>query len=101
MKNLIKVFTVLVFLTASSLMANDGATLYKACAGCHGINGEKKALGKSEIISGWQVDKTIAALKGYQDGSYGKAMKGVMKGQVARLDDAKIETLAKHIATLK
>ena len=58
-------------------------------------------MGKSEIITGWQVDKTIAALRGYKDGSYGKAMKGVMKGQVSRLDDAKIEALAKHIAGLK
>ena len=30
---------------ASSLYASNGASFYKACAGCHGINGEKKAIG--------------------------------------------------------
>ena len=67
----------------------------------HGANGEKKALGKSQVISGWDTAKTIAALKGYQDGSYGGAMKGVMKGQVARLSDADIADLANQIAAMK
>ena len=38
-------------LTCSNLFATEGAVLYKKCAGCHGIKGEKKALGKSEVIS--------------------------------------------------
>ena len=96
----IKILAVLTVLGASSLFAS-GADLYKRCAGCHGINGEKKALGKSMAITGWEKDKTIAALKGYKDGRYGKAMKGVMKGQVASLSDKEIEALAQHIATLK
>ncbi len=81
--------------TAATLSAANWAT----CAGCHGANGEKKALGKSAIIKGWDEAKTIAALKGYKDGSYGGAMKGVMKGQVARLSDADIQELAKKIAS--
>ena len=101
MKRGIKLLVVLMFLGVSSLFANDGAAVYKSCVGCHGVNGEKKALGKSEIITGWKVDQTIAALKGYQDGTYGGAMKGVMKGQVSRLDDAKIKAVAEHISTLK
>ncbi len=95
-----KILAVLAVLGASSLFASD-ADLYKKCAGCHGINGEKKALGKSMVITGWEKDKTIAALKGYKDGSYGKAMKGIMKGQVVSLSDKEIEALAQHIQTLK
>ena len=96
-----KVLIAVGFLGLTSLFAADGASIYKKCAGCHGANGEKPALGKSEVITGWEASKTIAALNGYKDGTYGKAMKGVMKGQVARLDDAKIKLLADYISTLK
>ena len=81
-------------IAAASLMAAN----FGACAACHGATAEKAALGKSAVIKGWPVEKTVAALKGYKDGSYGGAMKGVMKGQVARLSDADMEDLAKQIA---
>ena len=81
-------------LAAATLMAAN----YAPCAGCHGAKGEKKALGKSAPITGWAKEKTIAALKGYKDGSYGGPMKGVMKGQVVRLSDADIEALADQIS---
>ena len=83
-------------IAAASLMAAS----FAPCAGCHGANGEKAALGKSQVIKGWPVEKTVAALKGYKDGSYGGAMKGVMKGRVARLSDADIEDLAAQISKL-
>ena len=101
MKGLLKITVLVAALGVSSLFANEGATLFKACVGCHGVNGEKQALGKSAAITGWEVDKTITALKGYKDGSYGGAMKGVMKGQVARLSDEQIKAVAEHIASLK
>lgn len=78
--------------------AVDTTKLYVACAGCHGVAGEKAALGKSQIIKGWSEEKTMQALKGYQDGSYGGAMKGLMKGQVDGKSDAELEALAKMIA---
>lgn len=83
---------------AAATAATLSAASLAACAGCHGANMEKAALGKSAIIAGWDEAKTIAALNGYKDGSYGGAMKGVMKGQVARLSDADIADLAKQIA---
>jgi len=81
-------------IAAASLMAAN----YAACAGCHGQKGEKKALGKSAAIQGWSVEKTVAAMNGYKDGSYGGPMKGVMKGQAARLSDADIKALAETIS---
>jgi len=81
-------------IAAASLMAAN----YAACAGCHGQKGEKKALGKSQIIKGWAVEKTVAALKGYKSDSYGGPMKGIMKGQVTRLSDADIQALAEKIS---
>ena len=83
----------------SSLLASSA--LYAAgtagCVGCHGANFEKAAMGKSKIVKDMSKEDIITSLKGYKDGSYGGAMKGLMKGQVASLDDAAIEAMAAEI----
>lgn len=76
----------------------SGALLYSKCAGCHGKNGEKAALGKSAVIANWSVSQVQDALNGYKDGSYGGAMKGMMVGQVKNLSEADITAIAEHIA---
>jgi len=63
-----------------------------ACKGCHGANFEKKALGKSKIVSDMTKDEVSAALVGYKAGTYGGPMKGIMKGQVARYSDADLKS---------
>ena len=82
-----------------SLLASSA--LYAAgtagCLGCHGANFEKVAMGKSKVVKDMSKADIVAALKGYKDGSYGGAMKGLMKGQVASLDDAAIEAMAASI----
>ena len=84
---------------ATTLMAADGATLFKKCAGCHGMHGEKKALGKSEVIKGWPKEKTVEALKGYKAGTRNvHGMGALMKGQVAALSDADMEAIAEYIS---
>jgi cytochrome c553 len=78
----------------------DGKSVYKACASCHGVTAQNKALNKSQIIQGWESTKIISALNGYKDGSYGSSMKGVMKAQVSKLSDKEIKAVAKYISTL-
>lgn len=86
---------------ADSMPASvNGKALYAKCAGCHGSNGEKKALGKSAIIQAWASEKTVNVLNGYKDGSYGGAMKSLMKGQVTKLSDDEIKAIADYIAGL-
>ena len=68
--------------------------VFKKCSGCHGTRAEKKALGKSKVIAGWEKEKLITVMKGYKDGSYGGAMKGLMQGQVKNLSDEEVEALA-------
>jgi cytochrome c553 len=87
--------------TSTMMMASNGADLYNKCASCHGSLGEKKALGKSKVINEMTKEGLVIALKGYKDGSYGGAMKGLMKGQVSKLTDDDISTLAAHITDLK
>ncbi|WP_310442371.1 c-type cytochrome [Sulfurimonas sp.] len=78
----------------------DGAALYQVCAGCHGTDASKAALGKSQIIKGWDAKKIAGALHGYKAGTYGGAMKSVMAGQVSKLSDEDIKILSEHISKL-
>lgn len=90
-------FAGLVVIGMASVAFADGTAAYKKCAGCHGENGEKVALGKSKIINQMSKADIVAALNGYKDGSYGGPMKGVMKGQVATLSDADMQAIADMI----
>ncbi len=81
-------------------VVDEGKTLYIKCAACHGSNGEKAALAKSQIIKGWSVAKVTEALNGYKNGTYGNAMKAVMKGQASGLSDTQIKSLAEYISSL-
>ncbi len=78
--------------TSAAVMA---AANPAACKGCHGANGEKKALGKSAIIKDLSKADFIAALKGFKDGSRPAT---AMKGQVARMTEADMETYADAFA---
>jgi cytochrome c553 len=78
----------------------DGAALFQACAGCHGADASKAALGKSQIIKGWDAKKIADALHGYKAGTYGGAMKNLMVGQVSKLSDDDIRALSEHISKL-
>ena len=71
--------------------------LYKNCAGCHGNDGSKEALGKSEVIKYWDKVKIENALNGYKNGTYGGTMKGIMKGQVLKLSSKEISQLSEYI----
>ena len=78
----------------------DGAKIFVKCSSCHGKSAEKKALGKSHVIRGWAQSKIVDALHGYKAGTYGGAMKAVMKGQASSLSDADINAVAKYISEL-
>ena len=79
----------------------SGHTLYaRKCASCHGKSGEKKALNSSQIIAGWEKERTSNALVGYQDESYGSKLKSIMRAQVKGFSDAEVEALSAYISTL-
>ncbi|MBI3873489.1 MAG: cytochrome C [Arcobacter sp.] len=69
-------------------VAAFGAVDLGACKGCHGQNFEKAALGKSKIVKDMTKAEVSKALTGYKAGTYGGAMAGVMKGQVAKYSEA-------------
>ena len=78
----------------------DAKVTYKACSACHGADAGNAALGKSKIIKGWTADKIENALNGYKDGTYGGAMKGIMKGQASKLSAKEIKAVSQYISTL-
>lgn len=97
MKTLLAILGLTIMLSAA-----DGSAMYQKCAACHGLKGEKPALGKSQAIGGWKADKTLEALKGYKAGTRNtKGMGALMKGQLAAINDADMKVLADYIATLK
>ena len=85
---------------ASAAMSLSAASI-AACAGCHGADFSKPAMGKSQVVKGWDAAKIEASLKGYKDGTYGGPMKGVMTGQVKNLSEADIKDMAAQIAAIK
>ena len=83
-------------LTSGVLVANE-INAYKKCAGCHGVKGEKPALGKSKVIKDMTKKEIADAMVGYQNGSYGGPMKGLMMGQAKQLSKDDIEAIANNI----
>ena len=86
--------------TAQETAALDGTALYANCGSCHGQKAEKSALGKSQVIAGWDKQRIIDSLNGYKDGSYGGVMKNIMTGQVNTKTEAEIEALADLISKM-
>ncbi len=77
----------------------DAPASYATCKACHGVKGETNITtqNKSHVPANLTKADIIKALNGYKDGSYGGPMKGLMKGQVAKLSDADIKALADYM----
>lgn len=96
-----KIVLGLSILALSSLLAADGAEIYKAkCFSCHGEKAVKPALNKSVVIAGWDAAKTIASMNGYKN-DVGGPMKAVMKPIVSGMSDEEITAVAATIASFK
>ena len=80
--------------------AIDATILYATCGSCHGQKAEKSALGKSQVIAGWDKQRIIDSLNGYKNGTYGGVMKNIMTGQVNNKTEAEIDALADLISKM-
>jgi len=77
-----------------------GKNIWAKCMGCHGENGEKMALGKSDVIGGEARDTILYQLKEYRAGNLNQyGMGALMKGQT-QLTDRELEAVARYIETL-
>lgn len=80
--------------------AKRGEQLFVRCSICHGFSGEKSALNKSMIINEMTRYDFIDALKGYQDGTYGRDAKKQMQMAIRKLNDVDIDDLSDYVQTL-
>lgn len=100
MKKLI--WTLFITTSFSTLAMASGEELYKNCAGCHGDNGEKKALQQSGVIGGQATKTTIKQLTAYKNGELNQyGLGNIMKMQLITLTEEDINELATYIAELK
>jgi len=86
----------------SLLLFANTLELYKNCAGCHGENGEKMALGQSKIITGQDHNLTVKQLTAYKEGElnmYG--LGNIMQVQLRTFDTEEIEALARYIESME
>ena len=67
-----------------------------ACKGCHGATGEVRAFDKSRIIKDMTRLDIYNALVGYQNGTYGGDMKGLMKAQASNFSKSELKDLARY-----
>jgi mono/diheme cytochrome c family protein len=90
-------------LSATFLVAASGEAIYqKQCASCHGAQGEKKALGHSNVIKGMDPKTFVTLVKAFAAGEK-KAMpiaKIVKKQFVDKYDDATIQEVADYVNKL-
>ncbi len=81
-----------------------GDSLYKAnCATCHGIKGEKSAIGKSQPIHGMASEKIIQSLQEYGSGSKKSALpvaKAIKHKFTTTHTEKEVQEVADYISTL-
>ncbi|WP_324171691.1 c-type cytochrome [Sulfurimonas sp.] len=103
-----KKILLIVVLASISLMAADGAKLYKQrCALCHGDKALKSPLKGVPILAGRDVTELALTIRAYRDqderiGTYTMHKSSqVMKDSTSSLSRDKIVAIAKYISELK
>jgi cytochrome c553 len=99
MKKLTLVITALALSALSLTAAPNGKALSAKCAGCHGIDFSKHALGRSDIVKGWSARRVTSVLIGYKTTRESDEL--VMKKAVSNLSKSQIKAIAKYISSIK
>ena len=105
----IKIFFLVVpifFLTACGgeiSGSSDGIVLYKKkCVMCHGVNAEKNAFGRSDVIVSWDAAKIEEALNGYKVGSRNVHGMGHMhSSHLSTFSSEDIKAVSDYVDSLK
>ncbi|RRS31016.1 MAG: cytochrome C [Gammaproteobacteria bacterium (ex Lamellibrachia satsuma)] len=75
---------------------SEGATLYaaKGCAGCHGADGKKTIMPVYPTLAGQTAAYLVAQMNDIKSGARNNGQSVVMKGIIAGVSDAEIESIA-------
>jgi cytochrome c553 len=94
--------SILGLILLSSFTFADGLAIYTKCIGCHGSDGEIKALGKPTVLQNASKEEIHKKLLGYKEGTINKYGMGMlMRSQVNSLSEDEIDELASYISTFK
>jgi cytochrome c553 len=97
--HLIAMVVVLFGIAGTAQAAGDvaaGKAKAKACAGCHGANGE--GVKPNPVLAGKSEDELVQAMKDYKSG---KRVNPIMKSMVASLTDQDMSNLGAFFASSK
>lgn len=103
MKKLVLIFCLCLGLAIIGTVAGqaaDGKALYARCAGCHGADGAKQALGVGRPLKGLSAEEAAKALHGYKAKNFGGEKKAIMESQTALMSEEDIQALAQYISKL-
>ena len=98
-RNAVAWIAMFLVLFTASLVAEDGAALYKKkCAGCHGASGEGKAAVKAPALKGTSMEASQIAehIKKGEPGS-----KAPHNKAIAGLNEEQAKAIAEFVKTLK
>lgn len=85
-----------------SLLAADGAAIYKKCAACHGEKADVKYANKVPALASISKEDRIKALQGYKEGSNNAfGMGKVMQLHAKNLSDEDMAAVSEYIDSLK
>ncbi|AOO63968.1 c-type cytochrome [Sulfurospirillum halorespirans] len=92
-----------ILLLSSFLYAqNNGESLFKQCAGCHGADGRNKAFGKSGIIAGQSAVELMESLKFYKESEFKThSTTLVMSKQVKNMNMEDLNEIANYVSKLQ
>ena len=71
------------------------------CSECHGVDGEKPALNRSDIINELSKEEFLFRVRGYIKGTYGGELKAFMRSRIACLNKRQIEAIAAYYTQRK
>lgn len=77
-----------------------GEDVYARCAGCHGADGTKRAMGLAPPLAGQDSLQLLEKLEGYVEGTYGGSKKTIMVNTLKRLTPEQLREVVDYIAGL-
>ena len=85
-----------------SVMAADGATLYKTktCSACHGKDGRTPLMPNYPKIAGQNSAYTLQQMKDIKSGARNNGQAASMKGVMHLVTDEEMQALSDYLATL-
>ena len=101
-KSVVSMTVLLLVLSPGTVLAADGAELYKTktCFTCHGKDGKSPIMPSYPKIAGQSKEYTLQQMIDIKSGARSNAQSAAMKGIMHLVSDEEMQALAEYIATM-